>query len=250
MEGWGWRSVHDPAVLPDVLARWTASIATGEPFDMVFPLKGSDGRFRPFLTLVMPLKDAAGRVVQWFGTNTDVATQKAAEEVLRAESRRKDEFIDLFAHELRNPLNPIANAVQLLALRPDAPTVERARTIIDRQVKHFAHLIDDLLEFSRLSQRKIELRRERLELGELARAAVGGAAARCAAAGVALALRSPDTPVWVSGDRKRLTQVLNNLLANAQKFTPKGGRVEVEVAARGADAVLSVRDTARGWSRN
>ena len=80
MEGWGWQSVHDPQILPSVIERWKASLATGQPFDMTFPLQGADGVFRPFLTRVMPLKDAQGRVQQWFGTNTDVSEQKRAEE--------------------------------------------------------------------------------------------------------------------------------------------------------------------------
>src|SRR5512142_1334877 len=88
MEGWGWQSVHDPQQLPEVLERWEKSIATGEPFDMVFPLLGSDGVFRPFLTRVMPLKDDQGRVHQWFGTNTDVSEQKQAEEALRESEER------------------------------------------------------------------------------------------------------------------------------------------------------------------
>jgi PAS domain S-box-containing protein len=83
MEGWGWQSVHDPQTLPEVLERWKASIATGEPFDMTFPLRGADGRFRPFLTRVTPLKDAQGRVQQWFGANTDVSEQQQAEAAMR-----------------------------------------------------------------------------------------------------------------------------------------------------------------------
>ena len=88
MEGWGWQSVHDPAELPKVLERWKSSIASGEPFDMVIPLRGSDGRFRPFLTLVMPVRDQAGKVARWFGTNTDISEQRRTEEALR-ESRAK-----------------------------------------------------------------------------------------------------------------------------------------------------------------
>ena len=83
MEGWGWQSVHDPEVLPEVLEQWRASIATGRPFDMVFPLRGADGHFRQFLTRVMPMKDADGRVIQWFGTNTDITERQRAEEALR-----------------------------------------------------------------------------------------------------------------------------------------------------------------------
>jgi PAS domain S-box-containing protein len=83
MEGWGWQSIHDPKVLPKVLARWQASLATGEPFDMTFPLRGADGVFRPFLTRVIPLRDNAGRVMQWFGTNTDISELKRVEKSLR-----------------------------------------------------------------------------------------------------------------------------------------------------------------------
>jgi len=86
MEGWGWQSVHDPVALPKVMERWTASIATAEPFDMVFPLRGANGEFRPFLTRVMPVKDATGKVVRWFGTNTDISEQKRVEEALRAQA--------------------------------------------------------------------------------------------------------------------------------------------------------------------
>ena len=246
MEGWGWQSVHDPAVLPDVVARWGASIATGEPFDMVFPLKGRDGAFRPFLTLVMPLKDAAGRVVEWFGTNTDVTAQKAAEDVLREEGRRKDEFIALFAHELRNPLAPISNAVHLLSLRPDPGTVARATQMIDRQVKQLTHIVDDLFDFSEVAHGKVALRRDRVDLADLARTVSGDEAARFGTAGIALAVRTPETPVWVTADRTRLTQLLSNLLGNAGKFTPGGGRVEVAVGADGPAAVLTVRDNGRG----
>jgi PAS domain S-box-containing protein len=90
MEGWGWQSVHDPDSLPKVLEQWQASIATGELFDMVFPLRGNDGKFRPFLTRVMPVKDADGKVVQWFGTNTDISDQKEVEADLRKNKARLD----------------------------------------------------------------------------------------------------------------------------------------------------------------
>ena len=91
MQGWGWQSVHDPAELPKVIEKWQASIATGESFDMVFPLRGADGVFRPFLTRVMPLKDAEGRVTQWFGTNTDISEQKRIEDALRLSEARLNE---------------------------------------------------------------------------------------------------------------------------------------------------------------
>ncbi len=119
MEGWGWQSVHDPDVLPRVLERWKASLASGEPFDMVFPLRGADGRFRPFLTRVVPSRDDDGRIVVWFGTNTDIAERVEMEQALKQADRRKDEFLAMLAHELRNPLAAISNAVQL-AKRSDS----------------------------------------------------------------------------------------------------------------------------------
>jgi PAS domain S-box-containing protein len=88
MEGWGWQSVHDPEELPEVLERWKASIATGEPFDMVFPLRGADGVFRPFLTRIMPVRDSSGKVARWFGTNTDISEQRKTEQALRESEER------------------------------------------------------------------------------------------------------------------------------------------------------------------
>ena len=128
MEGWGWQSIHDPTELPKVLERWKESIATGERFDMVFPLKGKDGVFRPFLTRIEPVKDDEGRVLQWVGTNTDISDAKRVEEELRrltAElseaDHRKDEFLATLAHELRNPL-----AADPQRLRTDAIVRQRS----------------------------------------------------------------------------------------------------------------------------
>ncbi len=111
MEGWGWQSVHDPGTLPGVMERWKVSLASGEPFDMTFPLRGADGIFRPFLTRVMPLKDESGRVLQWFGTNTDVSERQQTEEALReseARLKRAEELahlgswdLDLVSNELK-----------------------------------------------------------------------------------------------------------------------------------------------------
>src|SRR5581483_2971193 len=97
MEGWGWQSVHDPGVLSEVVERWKASLATGEAFEMVFPLRGADGVFRPFLTLVAPVRDQEGRIVRWFGTNTDISVQQRTEQELRRSQERLRATLDASA---------------------------------------------------------------------------------------------------------------------------------------------------------
>ena len=129
MKGWGWQSVHDPDLLPQVIDRWRTSLEQAIPFDMTFPLRGADGRFRTFLTRIVPVKNDQGAVVRWFGTNTDIESQKQTEEDLKRSSRHKDEFLAMLAHELRNPLSPIRNAVHLLKFAaPSDPTLTGGAT--------------------------------------------------------------------------------------------------------------------------
>ena len=127
MEGWGWQSVHDPTVLPKVLEKWRASIATGQMFDMEFPLRGADGIFRPFLTRVLPLKDANGNVLQWFGTNTDVTERKRTEEALReSEARRKvAEAVETERQRLNSVLDRLPVYVILLSSDYRVPFANR-----------------------------------------------------------------------------------------------------------------------------
>jgi signal transduction histidine kinase len=177
MEGWGWQSVHDPVELPKVLERWKASIATGEPFEMTFPLRGADGVFRLFLTRGFPLKDAAGRVVQWFGTNTDVDELKRAEEALRelnatletrvaertAELTTANQEMEAFtysvSHDLRAPLRHVTGFIQMLEKRTGAgldPEGRRYVRVISEAAQRMGKLIDDLLMLSRVGRGMVE----------------------------------------------------------------------------------------------
>jgi PAS domain S-box-containing protein len=247
MEGWGWQSVHDPDVLPKVMERWNASLVNGESFDMVFPLRGADGQFRPFLTRVSPLRDQAGRILQWFGTNTDISEIKRMEEALRDADRRKDEFLATLAHELRNPLAPIRNSLQILSLpQVDPSTARHVRDVMERQVHHLVRLVDDLLDVSRVMRGKIELRKECVDLGVIVSRAVETAQPIIDQQRHELEISMPSEPLLVHADPVRLTQVLGNILTNAGKYSEANGHIQLSVARDADEAVLRVRDRGIG----
>ena len=171
------------------------------------------------------------------------------EEQLREQDRRKNEFIGILSHELRNPLTPIRSAHQLLErVAPDSEQAAKARAVIGRQVEHLNRLVDDLLDVTRISSGKFHLKRRRLDLVELARRTVDDHRPTFAARGISLALEAPPAPVWVDGDPTRLSQALGNLLQNACKFTPGGGHVVAAVERAGREAQLRVRDDGLGIS--
>ncbi|BDG03590.1 PocR ligand-binding domain-containing protein [Anaeromyxobacter oryzae] len=247
MEGWGWQSVHDPATLPDVMRRWQESIATGTAFEMEFPLRGADGRFRRFLTRCEPLRDAAGRVVQWFGTNTDVTALVEAQEALRESDRRKSEFIAVLSHELRNPLAPIQNGLYLLErAAPGSPQATRAQEIIRRQTGHLTRLVDDLLDVTRISRGKIQLERRRIDVREIVRRVCDDHAPLFATRGIALRVDLCPGSLWIEADETRIAQVIGNLLQNAAKFSRDSGSVIASVDAAGGFAELRVADEGVG----
>ena len=162
-------------------------------------------------------------------------------------NRRKDEFLAVLAHELRNPLAPIRTAVQTIELvGGQSPAVKRASEIIDRQVTHLAGLVDDLLDAARIGRGKLTLEAERIDLNEVARDAIEACRPLVTAAQHELVVAVAEQPCPVAGDFTRLTQVVRNLLSNAVKFTPPGGRIEVIVSRDGASSSIRVRDNGRG----
>jgi PAS domain S-box-containing protein len=168
-------------------------------------------------------------------------------EQLREADRRKNELLAMLSHELRNPLGAIGNAIGIVErAQPGSEQSRRAQTIIARQVEHMTRLIDDLLEATRITRGKIELHREKVELGELLERVTEDYSPEFARAGVSLELRGSRDAVWVDGDRTRLAQALGNLLENAAKFTPRGGQTTVSLAVAGGRARIRVQDTGRG----
>ena len=165
---------------------------------------------------------------------------------LRAEDRRKDEFLATLAHELRNPLAPLRTGIALLRRSADAALRERTLAIMDRQLTHMVRLVDDLLDLSRVTRGRIELAREPITLSEVVDAAIEAAAPWLDAAGVAIERRDAPEPLLLSADRTRLAQVVSNLLHNAAKFSPRGSRIVVTGSRDGGCARLEVRDEGIG----
>jgi CheY-like chemotaxis protein/nitrogen-specific signal transduction histidine kinase len=195
--------------------------------------------------------DAAARKVAVLFT--DITARKRAEAErealvarLREADRRKDEFLAMLAHELRNPLAPIRNSLHILRLTAGGAGGDGVLDMIERQVTHMVRLVDDLLEVSRITRGKIDLRRGRVELAAVVRTAVETSRPFLDAAGHDLTVDLPPEPLVVDGDPVRLAQVLANLLNNAAKYTDPGGKVRVAARRDGAEAVLAVRDTGAG----
>lgn len=191
--------------------------------------------------------DAAGHATALAGVTLDVTERHQTEEALRDADRRKDEFIATLAHELRNPLAPLRHCLHILQMESagavDAP---RLHAMMDRQVRHLVRLVDDLLEVSRISRGKIELRRERVDLAQVIEHAIETSRPLIDAGRHALELDPAPTSLLLDADPVRLAQVFANLLNNAAKYTPHGGRIEVDASAEGAFAVVRVRDNGVG----
>jgi len=177
----------------------------------------------------------------------DVSAERVRADVLAEVNRHKDEFLAMLSHELRNPLAPILNAVQLLRLQPGESARQRqARTIIERQVGQLVHLVDALLEVSRISTGTIHLQREQLDMRAIVECGVETVRTLIEQRGHALDVRLPPSPIWIDGDSTRLEQVVVNLLNNAAKYTDEGGHIWLSLQQEGNEAVLQVRDSGVG----
>ena len=195
----------------------------------------------------VPIYGEHGELVEWVGTCVDVDDQRRAEEALRAADRLKDEFIAVLAHELRNPLAPIRNAVFILKRRgSDDAQLSWAVSIVERQVAQMARLLEDLLDVSRLTLQKMKLRKVRVTLDSIIESALETSRPLIEQHGHFLELDLVPGPVYVEADPARLAQVFSNLLNNAAKFTDRGGRLNLALRVEAGEAVVSVRDNGIG----
>jgi signal transduction histidine kinase/ActR/RegA family two-component response regulator len=198
---------------------------------------------------VEPLYDAQGNVCGCVSVCVDLTERKHVEAVLREADRRKDEFLATLSHELRNPLAPIRNALEVLRRGGGDPKqTARAHAIMERQLHQLVRLTDDLLDVSRITRNRLELRRERIDLRSAVQSAIETTQPLIDAAAHVLKITAPTSPVWVHADFTRLAQAFANLLNNAVKYTERGGQISIGISSEGDLATLTVRDSGVGMS--
>ncbi|MBC7966268.1 MAG: PAS domain S-box protein [Fuerstia sp.] len=239
MQDSGWTRFVHPDDLDEKAQHWRHAFDTGEPFQSEHRFRRADGEYRWHISRALPMRDETGRITMWVGSNTDVHDMKQAEATLRRQAvqlselhHRKDEFLAMLSHELRSPLAPIANAVQLLGLQKSGESriQQQARGIIERQVGQLQHLVDDLLEVSRITTGRVQLRLERVDMCRIAEGAVETVRPLIEQRRHELTVTLPQESVWMMADAARLEQVLINLLTNASKYTEGGGHIWLTVS--------------------
>jgi PAS domain S-box-containing protein len=241
-----WHDAIHPEDRPRILEQWQAAVARGEPYEYEFRARSRDGSYRWLLARGQPVREAGGSISHWVNCAVDMHARMQAAESLQVADRRKDEFIATLAHELRNPLAPIQTAVELIRLRLSGGIEGAPLDVIDRQVKKMTRLIDDLLDLSRISHGKLELKTHRAELGAVIRESVDAVQVQVERASQLLVLELPAAPVFIEGDPTRLAQAFGNLLDNACKYTEHGGRISIVVEPQGTYVLIRVRDTGIG----
>ena len=248
--GDSWQQVVHPEDLPASLERWRQSLSTGDVYEVEFRLwRAADESYRWHLGRALPMRDPDGRIIRWFGTNTDIDDQKRLHRLAEEANRAKDTFLATVSHELRTPLTSMMGWAELLKLGMlDEKGQAHALDVIESSARAQAQLIGDLLDISRIISGKLRLDVQPLELPPIIEAAMDVVRPAAAAKTIQLVARFEPKIGTVSGDPDRLQQVVWNLLSNAVKFTPEGGRVDVVLRRADSQAELVVTDNGSGIS--
>ena len=225
------------------------AIRNKSTFELEHRVLRADGSYGWTYSRAVPIFDGNGEIREWIGSASDITMRKLAEEQLKEANRRKDEFLAMLAHELRNPLAPISAAAGLLQnARLDEARVRQTSEIIARQVKHMTNLVDDLLDVSRVTRGLVKLEPEALDVKRIVSDAVEQACPLVESRRHHMAVYLPPEAAYVSGDAKRLVQVVSNLLNNAAKYTPEGGTIALRVEVQSEQVMITVKDNGLGMA--
>ena len=254
LKGSGWLAAVHPDDRVSTANAARSAHATRTAFQLTQRLRRADGQYRHMHVQAVPIWNADGSLREWIGVHTDVTNQKMSEEARRQSTleieeadRRKTEFIVTLAHELRNPLAPIRNGLQIMKMAADKPeTIARVRSVIERQVGQMVRLIDDLLDVARISRGQIELKKQAIDFNSIATNAVETSLSVIEAGhhDLTLDLGTEALPLLV--DPARMAQVLSNLLNNAAKYSPPNGRIVLAARREMGEAVITVSDAGIG----
>jgi len=250
-----WLPIVHPEDLEKSRSVWYEAVRSGAPFQIECRLKDPrTNSFRWYLGRALAARDRHGEVARWFGSFTDIDETKRTQVELRRVAaqlseadRRKDEFLAVLAHELRNPLAPIRTGLEVIKLSEfNSTTTREIHGTLERQVTQLVTLVDDLLDVSRITRGKLELRKCDSLTDDVIQSAVEASMPLINAAGHTLHLEPLDQPLRILGDPHRIAQMISNLLNNAAKYTPEGGNIWLSVSVDNGNAVFRVRDTGVG----
>jgi two-component system CheB/CheR fusion protein len=246
--GWGWLEAINPGRGDEVLESWREAVRDGRVWSYEAQVSPEGEEPRWLHVMSSPIAGASGDPIGHVGTVEDVTPRKLTEERLRESDRRKDEFLAMLAHELRNPLAAISSAV-VIAQTPDLESRrDWSMQVIARQVQHLSKLIDDLLDVSRITLGKIQLKREVIDLSVVLARAFESVQALLESRNQQLDASLHAAPLWAEVDATRIEQVLVNLLGNASKYSHDAGRIELSAGVEGAEVVIRIRDHGIGMA--
>ncbi|QJE97364.1 hybrid sensor histidine kinase/response regulator [Luteolibacter luteus] len=234
-----WKSFHGQGESPGAMNAFASSLQSGEPFQEAFTLRRHDGEYRWHLCQMLPIRDEEGLLRLWFGTHTDITEE-------RESLRKKDQFLATLAHELRNPIAPILTGLELIRSQTDSAEISRLTSMMERQTKQMVHLIDDLLDMTRINTGKILLKKSAVRLRDVLESAVEAAEPYIGQYGHHFENVPAPCDIIIETDPNRMAQVVSNLLSNAAKYTPPGGHIRLSHGTDGNRPWITIEDDGNG----